>query len=323
MPWHVARSDSCPTSRPWAVILDSDGSVEGCHPNRDAANRQMAALYANEGKSTMPTERFEHKRAFEVVEFKALDKKGEFEALVAVFGNVDLGGDRIVKTAFDKSLARWQEKGDPIPIIWNHMWDNPEAHIGEADPADVIATDEGLHVKRGRLDLDRPFAEQVHHLMSRRRVKEFSFGYNLLDKERTDDALDLLELDLFEFGPTLKGMNPETELLAVKALAAATEPQSPLVTVTASSSSTSGSWSTPVHSETHERTAPLVAAVKAGARHSRETLAALRRMRDEIDQLISVGETTDTPKSDEAEALGKASDPDADLLTRIRLLQEK
>lgn len=303
MPWHVARSDSCPTSRPWAVILDSDGSVEGCHPNRDAANRQMAALYANEGKSTMTTERFEHKRAFEVVEFKALDKKGEFEALVAVFGNVDLGGDRIVRTAFDKSLARWQEKGDPIPIIWNHMWDNPEAHIGEADPADVVATDEGLHVKRGRLDLDRPFAEQVHHLMSRRRVKEFSFGYNLLDKERTDDALELLELDLFEFGPTLKGMNPETELLAVKALAAATEPLS-------------------VHSEVHERTAPLVAAVKAGARHSRETLAALRRMRDELDQLISVGETTDTPKSDEAEALGKASDPDADFMTRIRLLQE-
>jgi hypothetical protein len=73
--------------------------------------------------------------------------KGEFEALVSVFGNVDYGGDRVVKGAFAKSLARWEEKGDPIPVIWNHMWENPEAHIGKVNPGDAAETDDGLLVK--------------------------------------------------------------------------------------------------------------------------------------------------------------------------------
>jgi hypothetical protein len=48
MPWHVERSDKCPASKPWAVIKDADGEVEGCHVSHDAANGQLAALYANE-----------------------------------------------------------------------------------------------------------------------------------------------------------------------------------------------------------------------------------------------------------------------------------
>lgn len=246
------------------------------------------------------------RRAFEVAEFKALGgKRGEFEALVSVFGNVDRGGDRVMPGAFGKTLAEWGEKGDPIPIIWNHMWDNPEAHIGEADPNDVVETKDGLFVQRGKIDLDRPFAEQVFHLLERRRVKEFSFGYSVRDAETAKDgAYDLLDLDLFELGPTLKGMNPETELLAVKALAAATEPKTVDIEV-------SPGWVKRVE-------------VKAGARHSKETLSALRRLRAELDALIGDGETVDEPpKSDEAEAEGKASDPDADFLFQIQLLKEK
>ena len=48
MPWHVAKSDQCPASRPWAVIKDDDGEVEGCHASEAAAAKQMAALYASE-----------------------------------------------------------------------------------------------------------------------------------------------------------------------------------------------------------------------------------------------------------------------------------
>jgi hypothetical protein len=62
--------------------------------------------------------------------------------------------------------------------------------------------------------------------------------------------------------------------------------------------------------------------VKAGARHSKETLAALTRMRDELDALIASGSTEEPPKSDEAEATGKASDPDEDIRNQIRLLKE-
>jgi HK97 family phage prohead protease len=244
------------------------------------------------------TKPYDQTHAFEVAEFKALDdKKGEFEALVSVFGNIDHGGDRVLKGAFAKSLGKWEEKGDPIPVIWNHMWENPEAHIGAIHPGVAKETDDGLLVK-GRIDLDNPFAKQVYRLLKERRVTEFSFGYNLLDSEKKDGALDLLEIDLFEVGPTLKGMNPATELLAVKALANATAPK-----------------------PAPPPSAP-VTEVKAGARHSKETLAALTRMRDELDALIASGSTEEPPKSDEAEATGKASDPDEDIRNQIRLLKE-
>lgn len=50
MPWHIVPdSESCPASKPFAVIKDSDGSVAGCHPSKAAAKKQLAALYANEG----------------------------------------------------------------------------------------------------------------------------------------------------------------------------------------------------------------------------------------------------------------------------------
>lgn len=53
MPWHVAKSDQCPSSRPWAVIKDDDGEVEGCHASEAAAKKQMAALYASEEDDDM------------------------------------------------------------------------------------------------------------------------------------------------------------------------------------------------------------------------------------------------------------------------------
>lgn len=56
MPWHVSKSSECGSSEPWAVIKDSDGSVEGCHATKAQAEDQMAALYASEGKTTTVAE---------------------------------------------------------------------------------------------------------------------------------------------------------------------------------------------------------------------------------------------------------------------------
>ena len=96
---------------------------------------------------------------------------GEFEALVAVFGNVDKGGDRIMPGAFTKTLAAWRASGDPLPVIWSHDWTTPDAHIGVAYAKDMKQTDRGLLVK-GRLDVaDNPVARRVHKLMSRRSLK--------------------------------------------------------------------------------------------------------------------------------------------------------
>lgn len=159
----------------------------------------------------------------------AVDADGTFEAVVAVFGNVDLGGDRIAPGAFTKSLARWDESGDPIPVIWSHQWDDPFNHIGEVTAArELYPGDDrlpegirdlgGLWV-RGRLDMEEPKARQAWKLLKKRRTREFSFAYDVMpDGERraSDGVNDLVELDLIEVGPTLKGMNPATQLLDVK-----------------------------------------------------------------------------------------------------------
>ncbi len=155
--------------------------------------------------------------------FKSLDDTtgnsaptGKVRALVSVFGNVDLGGDRIVPGAFTDTLKAWADSGDPIPFIWSHQWDNPDAHIGVVTAARETA--DGLEVD-AQIDLDRPFAAQVHHLLMNRRVTQFSFGYAATDyawvsaSDDTDEVRELRAVDLFECGPTLLGMNPATQLL--------------------------------------------------------------------------------------------------------------
>lgn len=162
-------------------------------------------------------------KTFDLLEAKSDAETGVFEATVAVFNNVDRGGDRILPGAFEKTLAGWQASGDPIPVILSHQWDNPMAHIGVV--TDVKETDKGLWVK-GQLDVaDNDVARQVHRLMDRRSLREFSFGYDVPkggSKRAKDGANDLTEINLAEVGPTLKGMNPATELHAVKSALDAT-----------------------------------------------------------------------------------------------------
>jgi HK97 family phage prohead protease len=156
-------------------------------------------------------------KSFDILDAKADSEAGTFEATVAVFGNVDKIGDRILPGAFKDTLAKWAESGDPIPVILSHQWDNPMAHIGVVDEA--TETDKGLWVK-GTLDVkDNDVARQVHRLMKRRSLKEFSFGYSIPkggERRAKDGANDLIRVELAEVGPTLKGMNPATELHAVK-----------------------------------------------------------------------------------------------------------
>ena len=61
MPWHVEESGQCPASRPYAVIKDEDGTVEGCHETVADAEAQLVALNISE------SERAE--RAYEGINF--------------------------------------------------------------------------------------------------------------------------------------------------------------------------------------------------------------------------------------------------------------
>lgn len=146
---------------------------------------------------------------------------GVFEAIVATYSE-DMVGDRIVPGAFKDTLDAWNESGDPIPVLWSHMSHDPEYHIGYVEEAEE--RDNGLWV-RGRLDIEEPKARQVYKLLKGRRVRQFSFAYDVQDggwvESKDDDAdgegyFELRKIKLFEVGPTLIGANQDTELLDVK-----------------------------------------------------------------------------------------------------------
>lgn len=50
MPWFVEEGHDCPDERPWAVVKESDGEVEGCHETREDAESQMRALLESEAE---------------------------------------------------------------------------------------------------------------------------------------------------------------------------------------------------------------------------------------------------------------------------------
>lgn len=157
---------------------------------------------------------------------------GVFEAVVSVFNNKDLGGDIVRPGAFKNSLDFWGASDSPIPVYWSHRMDDPTMNIGEVLDAEELAggakaipgwanawvqENGGLYVK-AKLD-DFGMGAQVRHLMKTRRVKQFSFSYDVITEQKSKDnsANELLDLFLHEVGPTPLGMNPLTELISAKA----------------------------------------------------------------------------------------------------------
>lgn len=142
---------------------------------------------------------------------------GEFIATASVFGNIDSYGEITAKGAFTETLAAWKAKGDPIPVIWQHDWGNPDAHIGEV--VAIAETDEAL-VYKGRLDVDEPFAAKVYKLMKGRRITQQSYGFDILEAGQVTidgkSAYEIRKVDLFEVGPCLVGVNSATNLLDIK-----------------------------------------------------------------------------------------------------------
>jgi HK97 family phage prohead protease len=137
-------------------------------------------------------------------------------ALVAVFGNVDLQGDRVMPGAFTNSIAEWEASGDKLPFLWSHDWGDPFAHLGVV--TSMWESPRGLEVEAEILD-DNPFAKQVQKLLDQRRVVQFSFAYDTVRERMAEDgANELLELKLIECGPCLSGANPYTQLLSRKSV---------------------------------------------------------------------------------------------------------
>ena len=162
-----------------------------------------------------------------ITQFKAFDAEegeapGTFEAIIAVFDNVDLYGDVVEKGAFAESLAEGWPK-----LIWSHRWNEPPIGVTLA----IEERDQGVYAK-GRLFVgegeDSPLARQVWTAMKAvdgkgaAGVDEFSYAWMPIDYGHEvrdgEDVWAIRKASITEWGPCLKGVNPETELLTVKGL---------------------------------------------------------------------------------------------------------
>jgi len=141
--------------------------------------------------------------------------EGRFTALVSTFGTVDSQMEEIEPGAFTEGLKAFSPE-QPLPILWDHQWGDIWAHMGTGT---AEQTDEGL-VLTGQLDMDNPTAQQAYRLLSQGRVHEFSIGgFEPAESVTwTEDGIRHIgRFDLAEVSLTLKGANPDTRLIDVKA----------------------------------------------------------------------------------------------------------
>lgn len=161
-----------------------------------------------------------------VVKFKTDGlAEGEFTGYASVFGNKDSYGDVVVKGAFANTLAEWERKGVPIPLLWGHNTADPDFNLGEIVTAEE--DEHGLKV-HGRLDMESPKSAQTYRLLKSGRVNQMSFAYGIVDgayiqpegegKTWRDAFYELRELELYEVSIVPIGANQETEILAVKSV---------------------------------------------------------------------------------------------------------
>jgi HK97 family phage prohead protease len=146
------------------------------------------------------------------LELKALES-GQFEGYGSTFGNVDLGGDVVMKGAFDETLANWRKSGDWPQMFWMHRPDMvPGVWL------DMHADAKGLKVK-GEL-IDTSIGNDVKVMMKRGAVKALSIGFSLdsPDAYEFKDGVRLLnQINLWETSPVTMPMNPKARISAVKA----------------------------------------------------------------------------------------------------------
>jgi HK97 family phage prohead protease len=182
----------------------------------DVDRDQRAQLAAIMGRVERQTDAETRTKLLATIDAR-VEQEGTFSALVAAFGNVDRGGDRILPGAFTQSLADWRASGQRIPIIWHHKASDPSMIIGSADPAQSYETPEGL-VLVGRLNIDRSAAAaHVRDLLMSGDVSGWSFGYGVKrSRKAAGGVTELLQLDLLEAGPTPTPMNRSARTVSVK-----------------------------------------------------------------------------------------------------------
>ncbi len=140
-------------------------------------------------------------------ELKEVDDEGQIIGLGAVFGNVDLGFDKIMPGAFTDSLKKIR---GGIPMLWQHF---PDKVIGLWDL--LAEVKRGLAVQ-GNINLDTQQGREARSLAKQGAIKGLSIGYVPRDFHFEDDVRVLERVDLMEVSLATFPMNTRARIVGVK-----------------------------------------------------------------------------------------------------------
>ena len=129
---------------------------------------------------------------------------GSFAAL----GDLRAGADRVAEGAFARTIERWQESGERIPLHWFETPSFPYL-VGSVDPATL--SEDGYFTPRfgGSIDLDGDHPAEARHAWTAVKADavDLQLQYTLLANDETDGRRTLQELDItgLALEPTLEG----------------------------------------------------------------------------------------------------------------------
>lgn len=140
---------------------------------------------------------------------KSLQKR-QFEGYLSTFGNVDHGGDIVVRGAFKRTLSEHKEADELPPMFWMH---DPRNVPGKW--LDMDEDDKGLFVK-GEL-ADTPLGNEMHTLLGMKAVRGMSIGYTVEERDWDKEGHRLLkDIELWEGSIVSMAMNPKASITAAK-----------------------------------------------------------------------------------------------------------
>jgi hypothetical protein len=177
------------------------------------AGAQATTISAVKAQGTKP---FRDRTTTKVASRVKAGSAGEFEALVYGFGLnrlPDSGYNTVfAKSAFDKTVANWRERGAWPTVHYNHDISKPIGVI-----TSMRVTEQGLLV-RGKLDLSLERAREVFAEMKAGRVKEFSVnGSPIRSHDYFNEQYGFVtvvdEYDIVEVSVAWAGANRHTSLL--------------------------------------------------------------------------------------------------------------
>jgi len=153
------------------------------------------------------------------IDAEASNDNGWIEGYLAVFGNVDQGGERIVKGAFSKSIRERVPAGK-VPLMVSHFMYGGDTNEVIGTITEAREDDYGLwiHAELSSVQL----AQDTRQKVLEGHVKGLSVGYSLIRWEEKKDGdsyvMDLLECKLLEGTVTVKPMNESAVITAAKAV---------------------------------------------------------------------------------------------------------